>query len=127
MEKTLFRSRVLPLQIPEACEDQVKEALEFRFLKYPEDLKDCVILEGIDRGSWSIQWKFESSFNKGEMIGHFNLDNTRFIKNEHWSERMRIANGNPRPVCSQCGKYIRTGGGLIGKTNTASNSCTDCG
>lgn len=126
MEKILNRSRVLKLQIPKGCEDQVREALEFRFLKYPEDLKDCVIMEGLDRGCLSIQWKFESSFNKGEMIGHFSHDNTRFIKNEHWSERMRITDGNPTPVCPQCGKYIRTGG-LIGKTNTTKANCTDCG
>lgn len=127
MEKTLNRSRVLPLKIPEACKNQVKEALEFRFLKYPEDLKDCVLLEGIDRGGWSIQWKCNSTFDKGEMVGHFNHDKTRFIKNEHWSERMRIANGNPTPICPKCKKYIRTGGGLIGKNNMLNTACTDCG
>ena len=127
MEKTINRARILPLQIPAGCEAQVKEALEFRFLNWPEDLEECVILEGIDRGGWSIQWRCKSTFEKGEMIGHFNHDNSRFLKNKHWSERMRIANGNPTPVCPNCGKYIRVGGGLIGKTNNLNSACADCG
>jgi hypothetical protein len=59
------------------------------------------------------------------MIGHFNYDNTRFIKNEHWSDRMRELNGNPIPKC--CGFKMNHGGIGVAKKEGVAWECSFCG
>lgn len=101
------RSKVVELTIPPSCEDQVKDAFNFRMLSYPEDLKDCVMLEGIDKGVRSIKYNFKNSFDSGEAVGYFS-GTGEFIKNTHWSERMRSIMGNPTPEC--CGFKMHANG-----------------
>ncbi|TQI69141.1 hypothetical protein JM79_3255 [Gramella sp. Hel_I_59] len=89
------RSIVKKLEIPEGTEDQIKKAFELRFLKYPEDLEDCVILENQDKLTRSIQWNYNGPYDQGESVGYFYDHNTKFKTNEHWSKRMQDIHAKP--------------------------------
>ncbi|TQI71829.1 hypothetical protein JM79_2778 [Gramella sp. Hel_I_59] len=110
------------MKIEEAVEAnklKVKEAFNYRKLPFSE-LSNCSL-----SNSRILSWNFKDLDQSGESLGYFNKDFTQFFLNWSWSERMRIKEGNPTPVC--CNFKMRPSTKQKPEDIPQKWSCSQCG